>query len=310
MVHLADMEIFARVVETKSFTAAGKELRLSISAVSKHITRLEDALSLKLLERSSHQSSLTESGRVYYEHCVRILAAVETAKADASGVSGKMGGTLRVHCTPSVGNDLVAPATVDFAKAHSSLKIELTIGNLPVDPTTRGLDIIVTSGDAAEKDSKAYDSFVTRKLGSVPYIICASPEYFSIYGRPNTPRELLGRPCLVHLYAKRNPNEWMFREGKGTFFVKVDERYKSTSVMAVLIAAVEGLGIAMLPEYTVRAALASGLLESIFADSTESERVIRVYYARSKYIPLKVRSFVECLRKQHQLSSCDKEHAD
>jgi DNA-binding transcriptional LysR family regulator len=300
MERLMDMAVFARVVETKSFTAAGKELHMSISTVSKHIARLEGALSIKLLERSTRHLGPTESGRVYYEHCVRILAAVELAKAEAVGVSGEISGILRVHSTPSVGPNFVAPATLDFAKAYSTLKVELTIGTLPVDPGNRGLDVIVTSGDAAESDPKAYESLVTRKLGAVPYVVCASPDYLKKHGLPNKPGELQQRPCLIHLNAKRNPYAWEFMEDNSISVVVVNGKYRSSSVSAVLAAAVEGLGIALLPEYAVRSELNAGRLKAFFADSIQSERIVRVYYGRSRYVPRKVRTFIDFLRARYK----------
>jgi DNA-binding transcriptional LysR family regulator len=297
---LIDMAVFARVVETKSFTAAGKELRMSISAVSKHVAKLEAALSTKLLERSSRHLGPTASGRVFYEHCIRILSAVEHARSEVLGVSGEIGGILRVHSTPSIGTNLVAPATLDFTKAYSELKVELTIGTLPVDPANRGLDVIVTSGDTAESAPKAYDSLVTRKLGAVPYVACASPDYLSRHGMPKKVEELRQRPCLVHLNAKRNPNQWGFVENRSSFVVLVNSRYRSSSVSAVLAAAVEGLGIAILPKYAVRSELDAGRLKAIFAGSIQSERVVRVYYGRSRQVPRKVRAFIELLQLRYK----------
>jgi DNA-binding transcriptional LysR family regulator len=300
MERLTDMAVFTRVVETKSFTAAGKELHMSISAVSKYIARLEAALSTKLLERSSRHLSPTPSGLVFYEHCVRILSAIELAKAEVLGVSGAIGGILRVHSTPSIGTNLVAPATLDFAKAYSELKVELTIGTLPVDPANRGLDVIVTSGDAAESDPKAYDSLVTRKLGAVPYVACASPEYLSRHGTPKKAEELRQRPCLIHLNAKRNPNLWEFVENRSSSVVVVNSRYRSSSVSAVLTAAVEGLGIAILPKYAVRSELDAGRLKVIFSGLIQSERVVRVYYGRSRHVPRKVRTFIDLLQLRYK----------
>jgi DNA-binding transcriptional LysR family regulator len=300
MERLTDMAVFARVVETKSFTAAGKELHMSISTVSKSIARLENALSIKLLERSSRHLNPTESGRVFYEHCVRILAATELAKAEALGVSGEIGGILRVHTTPSIGTNLVAPATLDFAKTYSTLKVELTIGTLPVDPGNRGLDVIVTSGDAAESDPKAYDSLVIRKLGAVPYVACASPDYLSKHGMPKAPEELQQRACLIHLNAKRNPISWEFIQNGSKSVILVNGKYRSSSVSAVVAAALEGLGIALLPKYAVRSELDAGRLKAIFPNSIQSERVVRVYYARSRHLPRKVRAFIDLLRARYK----------
>jgi DNA-binding transcriptional LysR family regulator len=273
---------------------------MSISAVSKHIARLESDLSVKLLERSSRNLNATESGRVFYEHCVRILTSVELAKAEALGVSGEVSGILRIHSTPSVGSHFVAAATLDFAKAYSTLKVELTMGSLPVDPGNRGLDVIVTSGDSTDKDPRAYDSFVTRKLGAVPYIACASPEYLVKHGHPHNPEELRHRPCLIHLNAKQNPFQWEFKHAGHASTISVNGRYRSTSIAAVLAAAIEGLGIAIMPEYAVRAELDAGRLEAVLVDTVQSQRIVRVYYGRSRYVPRKVKAFVEFLRKRYQ----------
>ena len=299
MDQLTDMSVFARVVQTKSFTAAGKDLHMSISTVSKHIARLEDALSVKLLDRSSRHLNPTASGRVFYDHCVRILASIELAKADALGVSSEISGVLHVHSTPSLGVAFVAVATLDFARAYGNMKVELTIGALPVDPSNRRYDVIVTSGDAAEKDPKAYNSYVARKLGAVPYLACASPDYLKVHGLPTKPEELAQRPCLIHLNAKRDPYEWQFLQDGGTSVVRVDGKYRSSSVTAVLAAAVEGLGIALLPQYAVRADLAAGRLIAIFPSAIQSEREVRVYYGRSRNVPQKVKAFIELLQTRY-----------
>ena len=233
---------------------------MSISAVSKHLKRLEDALSLKLLGRSNRTINPTETGLFFYQHCVRILAALELAKADALGISEEMSGLLRVHSTANVGTTFVAPATVDFAKAFSSLRVELSIGTLPVNPANRGLDVIVISGDASERDPKAHDSLVILKLGAVRYIVCASPEYLDRHGVPTKPEELQKRPCLVHLNAERNPYEWEFTE-EGRTSPGSDQLPVSVNLRcAVLAGAVEGISIALLPEYTVRSELNAGRL--------------------------------------------------
>jgi DNA-binding transcriptional LysR family regulator len=303
--NLADLVVFARVVERRSFTAAGKELRMSTSAVSKHIARLEAALSLKLLERSTHHLTPTESGAVFYDHCVRILAALETARADAAGLTGEIKGVLRVYSTPGVGMNLVAPATLDFAQAYASVTVDLAIGELPVDLTNRGLDVIIASRHFGQDDPKVYSTLASRNLGPMPYVVCASPSYLLRHGMPASPHELAKHNCLVHVTQKRNPDEWFFTAKKEAYSVKVRETYRSNIESAVLMAAVQGLGIARLPDYIARRELNSGKLQAIFEGTVQSGRVVKAFYARSKYIPRKIRVFIDMVEKRYKQSSTD-----
>jgi DNA-binding transcriptional LysR family regulator len=295
MERLIDLLVFVRVVEKQSFTAAGKELRISTSAVSKHIARLEQSLSLKLLQRSTHNLKPTECGFVYYDHCIRILAGLREAQADAAAISGDIKGLLRVHSTPGTGLNLVAPATIDFARMYSSVTIELTIGHLPDDVTKDAIDVIVTSRHFSQLETPVYASLESRDIGPMPYVICASPGYFDTYGVPKTPTELTRHSCLIHLTHKKNPNEWFFHGKTGDYSVCVRETYRSNFESAVLMAAVEGLGIARLPEYTVSRELAAKSLKPIFRGTVRSGRMIKAFHARSKYMPRKVRAFLDLL---------------
>ena len=304
MKNLIDLVVFARVVEKRSFTTAGKELRMSTSAVSKHVTRLESELSVKLLQRSTHSVAPTESGSVFYDHCIKILSALEAARSDAAGLAGEIKGLLRVHSTSGVGLNLVTPVTIDFARAYDSITIDLSIGELPIDLTNRRLDVIIASRHFGQDDPKVYQTMGSRNLGPMPYVICASPDYLARCGVPESPHDLAKHDCLIHVTQKRNPDEWSFVNGEDDpYSVKVNERYRSNIESSILMAAVQGLGIARLPEYIARQELNSGMLRPIFQEIVHSGRVVKAFYPLSRYIPQKVRLFVDMLERRYKRSS-------
>jgi DNA-binding transcriptional LysR family regulator len=304
MENLADLVVFTRVVETRSFTAAGKALHMSTSAVSKHVARLESELSLKLLQRSTHHLMTTESGAVFYAHCVKILSALETARADAAGMTGEVKGLLRVHSTSGVGLNLVAPATIDFAQAYESVTVDLAIGELPIDLTNRRLDVIIASRHFGQDDPKVYDTMASRNLGPMPYVVCASPGYLARHGRPESPYDLASHSCLIHVTQKRNPDEWFFASGADeAYSIRVRETYRSNIESAVLMAAAHGLGIARLPEYIARQELNAGRLTAIFQEIVQSGRVVKAFYPRSRHIPRKIRLFIDMVEKRYKNGS-------
>jgi DNA-binding transcriptional LysR family regulator len=299
MENLEDIVIFARVVEKGSFTAAAKELKKSTSAVSKHVSRLEESLALKLLHRSTHHLALTDPGSVYYQHCSRIIAELEEARANAMGLSGEVKGILRVHSSPGVGQSLVSPAAIDFAGAFADATIELSISEITANVMKRGVDVMVCSRYFG-RDSMFHTSLVSRDIGPTPYVICASPRYFDRHGTPAVPEDLQGHNCLTHVTQKRNSGEWQFSRGGDIRTVRVTGSFRSNLENAVLVATVQGLGIARLPLYSVANELAAGNLIAIFQGEVRSDRVIKALYPRSKYVPRKTRVFLEFVERRYK----------
>jgi DNA-binding transcriptional LysR family regulator len=223
--NLRDLEVFARVIERSSFTSAGKDLRISTSSVSKHVARLEATLAVQLLTRNTHGVVPTEAGQTFYMHCVKILAAIEEARADTTEVSQELKGVLWVHSTPGVGLGLVVPATIEFAKLYDTVAVELSVSEFSSNLIKRGADVIIASRPFAEE---LHDTLVGKNLGPSRYVVCASTSYLQEHGTPATPQELIGHRCLVHLTQKQRPNEWYFFAASGeTFSVRVPGVYRS-----------------------------------------------------------------------------------
>jgi DNA-binding transcriptional LysR family regulator len=297
--NLRDLEVFARVIERSSFTSAGKDLRISTSSVSKHVARLEATLAVRLLTRNTHGVVPTEAGQTFYSHCVKILAAIAEARADATEVSRELKGVLRVHSTPGVGLGLVVPATIEFAKLYDTIAVELSVSEFSSNLIKRSADVIIASRPFAE-ELTFHDTLVGKDLGASRYVVCASASYLREHGTPAAPHELLRHRCLVHLTQKRRPDEWRFSANGETFSVRVPGVYRSNLEGAILKAAIHGSGIARLPEYTVNHDIAAGLLVPIFSQNVVSDRIVKAFYPKSRQVPLKVRKFVQLVGTMHR----------
>lgn len=292
MENLEDMAVFARVVARGSFTAAGRELHKTTSAVSKHIARLETALAAKLLHRSTHHLVLTEAGARFHDRCVRILAEVEEARAEVSAAADGMRGVLRVHASPGVGQSVVAPAAIAISRRHPDLQVELTLGDFTTTIMRRGMDVLIGSRPFSPSED-FYSSLMAQDLGPAPYVICASPDYLAREGEPAEPEDLAGRNCLIHATQKSDPRAWVFLRGAATHVVRVSGHFTSSVEPAVLMAAREGLGIARLPLYSVRGDLETGALRALFSGRVASDRTIRAFTPRSDALPQKVKLLLE-----------------
>ncbi|MCO5063522.1 MAG: LysR family transcriptional regulator [Rhizobiaceae bacterium] len=297
-IDLNDLVIFTRVVQHGSFTAAAKLLAKTPSYISKHISQLEDTLALTLLHRSTHKVFLTEPGKVFFEHCVRILAELDAAKADASGLSSEFIGTLRIHSTPGVGNGLVAPAIIAFSRQYPSVNVELTVSASSISLMETGVDVVV--GSRYFEDDVLFPSgLFERNLGQVPYVVCASPGYLASHGTPDTPEALASQKhnCLLHMTQKRDPATWRFNDAKSATDIHVAGNFQSNLESAILSAALEGAGIVRLPRYSVAKEIDNGQLTSLFEGQVVSDRYIKAFYPKSRYVPKKVRAFLEIIEK-------------
>lgn len=296
---IEDLIVFTRVVETKSFTAAARELHKSPAAVSRHISRLEEELSVKLLNRSTHHLALTQTGAVFYEHCTRIVAELEEARAEAAGLGSEVKGVLRVHCSPGIADSLVSDVVMDFLESNNAVSVELTVGEITANVMKHGVDVMISSRYSGH-DQKLHSSLFERDLGPTPYVVCASENYFAKHGQPSTPHDLQKHNCVLHITQKIDAAEWQFATDGADYTVLVSGTFRSNFEAAVLRAALRGIGIARLPKYKVARYLAAGTIRSIFDGQVQSGRVIKVYYPRSKYVPVLTRAFLECLERNYK----------
>jgi DNA-binding transcriptional LysR family regulator len=288
MDNISDIVVFVRVIEKQSFTAAARDLILSPSAVSRHISHLEESLGVQLIKRSTRRLVLTDIGVDFYEQCSRIIRDLENARSMASAHNVEIKGTLHVHATLGLGQRLVAPAVREFLAHYPDVHIDLAIGPHTVNVFEEGYDVIIRS--ARINDA----SLTTRELGPVQYSVCATPGFLVKFGTPAAPEDLKNFNCLVHS-GQTKADEWRFEANGETFTVVVRGNLRTNNGVALYEAVKGGLGIARLPSYSVSDDLRSGELVPLFQNLVGWGRSIKAFYPRTAHQPLRVRVFLDFL---------------
>ncbi len=289
---------FARVVDCGSFSAAAERLKLSKSAISAHVQRLEQRLGTRLLHRSTRSLSLTEAGAAYYRHCVRILAEAEAAEQAAVALQREPRGTLRISAPDTFGWMHVAPAIPDFLKRYPDLSVDIALSAKHVDLVDEGLDLAIRIGALADS------ALVVRKLAPSRVLLCAAPSYLRAHGAPREPAALAAHNCLC---ASVTPwgNEWRLSARAKEARVVVSGSVRANGAETLRAAALGGLGIASLPSWAIADDLRSGALRRVLPHwELPTSAIYAVYpaaypagYPGNRMISAKVRAFVDHLAR-------------
>jgi DNA-binding transcriptional LysR family regulator len=287
---LNDLAIFVKVVECGGFTAAASHLQISPALASRRVSELEHDIGAQLINRSTRHLILTEVGEGFYAECVHALSVIDEARRAAVCMVDEPRGTLRLHSAVGVGHGLVTEALTLFKQRYPTLLVDLHISTERVNSLQHGYDLIIRTADLPESGLECC------LFGSVRRVIVAAPSYLERKGAPTRPEDLARFDCLV-LYGRRPPNEWKFLGPNGVYTVKINGTFRSTSALAVYMAALNGLGIARVPEYVMYGRADAGRLRVLFDDCLMPERTLKAYYPRTRHLPAKVRAFLECLRE-------------
>lgn len=292
---LASIAVFAKVVESNSFTAAAQELHLTPSAVSKQVSRLEDHLGAQLLNRTTRRLSLTEVGAHFYQQCSKGLKEIAEAEDLVSEFRAEPRGLLRVSVPQGFGRLHVAPIIPDFLARYPDVQVELTIGQLDANLFEHGFDLMIRSAPLTDAN------LAMRELAPMRRVVCATPDYFARHGVPATPRDLAKHNCLI--FTDPQPQyEWRFTGPKGDVAVRVSGSFQSNQVDALYVALMRGVGIAYMPNYNLAKEIRAGELKTIFEDWVGSESrstilamTMKAYYPRAKHPSPKVVAFIDFL---------------
>jgi DNA-binding transcriptional LysR family regulator len=262
MARLPDFEglaIFAKVVETRSFTGAASELKLSKATVSKAISRIEARLGARLINRTSRRLALTDSGRQLADRAAHILAEGEAAEDAALAQATVPRGVIRLAAPMSFGLLHVAPLLPEFLAAFPEVSIDLHLSDAMVDLVGEGFDAAVRI--AVLPDS----SLVARRLCDMPRYLVGSPTYLSRHGRPKHPLHLAQHRCIG--YSNTMATElWRFSKGGKSASVRPSGPLRVNNGDAMMPALIAGTGLGILPEFILREALAAGRLEKLLPD--------------------------------------------
>jgi DNA-binding transcriptional LysR family regulator len=282
---------FVSVIDAGSFSAAARRLKLSKSAVSAHLQRLEQRLGVRLLNRTTRRLAVTEAGAAYYRHCARILAEAEAAEQAASALQREPRGTLRISAPDSFGWMHVAPAIPDFLARYPELALDIALSPRPVNLVDEGIDLAIRIGVIEDP------SLVVRRLAPSRFVLCAAPAYLDRAGAPREPRDLASHHCLCVSLVSWG-NAWRFVGAKGEERVAVSGVLRSNNAEMLRGAALDGLGIALLPSWAVGDELASGRLKRVLPDWEPPASSIYAVYPGNRLLTAKVRAFVDHLARR------------
>lgn len=286
MVDWEGVNEFVAVAETTSFTAAAQRLGTSVAQVSRRIGQLENRLNVQLFQRTTRKVTITEEGRVYYNHCRQVLDGLREAERAVTSLQRQPSGKLRITAPVSYGEIYVAPLVNDFLLQNPKLDVDMRLTNQRLDLIDEGLDLAIRLG--VLEDAR----LVAKKLGSRELRLCASPKYLAKYGEPHTPAELSAHSCLLGTL-----DYWRFKVDGETRTIKVKGRLHCSSGPALRDAALKGLGLVQLPDYYVRNDLNSGKLINVLDTFRPPEEGIWALYSPNRHPSPKVSLLIDFLRR-------------
>ncbi|MCY1009652.1 LysR family transcriptional regulator [Nannocystis pusilla] len=291
--NLSEILVFMAVVDEGSFVAGGQAMGLTRSAAGKAVSRLEDRLGVRLLNRSTRALSLTDEGRVFYEHGTQILAAVDDAEASVAGRDGAPRGILRLTVPDAFGRRVVLPLIEQYLETWPEVQVEVNLSDRQADIIEEGFDLAVRIGEAPP-DTR----LVSRVVAKYRALLCASPAYLARRGQPRDIDALAAHDCLY--FSSRNRRQsWRFLGDDGAW-VKAQgrSRLRLDSGEALRDAAVAGFGIAFLPDFLVAEDLVAGRLRQVLPGLEVGDVKIAAIYPSRRHLEPRVRRFIDLMVKE------------
>lgn len=280
------LKLFVRLASTRNISMAGAELGLSPAVASAHISKLEQALGVRLVHRTTRKVSLTEEGQAFLPHAEDVLASVEAARAAVGVGESSPSGTLRIAAPASFGRMHLLPALQGFMARYPDLNLDLRFSDTLTDLVEGGFDVAIRN--AALSDS----SLVARKLAADTRIVCASPDYLQRYGEPQTPQQLAHHQCI----SLAGIESWSFDSDTGPIAVRVKGRLRADNGEVVRDACVAGLGLSINSRWSIYQHLARGELVQVLDDfPLRTDTAIWALYPSSRLLAPKVRAFIDYL---------------
>jgi DNA-binding transcriptional LysR family regulator len=285
MDRFASMEVFAKVAETGSFTAAANVLGISGQMVGKHIRMLEEHLGIRLLNRTTRQQSLTGAGKDFLERTRVVLAELEAAEALAAESRARPRGELRVNAPVTFGSYSLSPLLPVYMAENPEVTVRLTLSNRVVDVVDEGYDCVFRVGTLMDS------TLMARGLRPLELIACAAPSYLKAKGTPRQPSDLAKHDCLGFAGSVIE-ERWEFSGKTGKVVIPVTSRFSANSGEALRQAALAGLGIIFQAAELMRDDIKSGRLVRLLP-KWRSTRPMHLLFAPDRRVTPKLRSFIE-----------------
>ncbi|MFG6414027.1 LysR family transcriptional regulator [Roseateles sp. DC23W] len=300
MGRLEDLHAFARVVDARGFSGAARLLGTTKSAVSKQVVRLEDQLGTRLLHRTTRSVSPTAEGRAVYERALRLLEDSRALDAELAGRRDEPSGVLRLSTSTAFGNLQFTALAAEFCTRHPQLQLVLGLNDRYVDLAEEGFDVVL------RLTGKPSEGLVARRLATMRFVLCAAPAYLAAHGEPQAVTDIAAHRCLRFGHLQ-SPDRWRFRhaelgevavETRGA--LRFESGLTANSSESLRVAALAGMGLAVLPTYAVGADLRAGRLRAVLpgwqpVGGLADADTLYAVYLPSRHPAPKVRALIDFL---------------
>ncbi|WP_342240957.1 LysR family transcriptional regulator [Inquilinus sp. OTU3971] len=286
MLDLNDIQVFARVIEAGSFTAAARLLGMPKTTVSRRIAALEREVGVRLLQRTTRSLSLTDAGRLYYEQSSQALRLIDEANLRLAEARTEPSGTIRISAPVGFGGHFLTATVFDFLSAHPKTRVELRLTDDRLNLVEDGIDLAFRTGVLPDS------TLIARRLGSTHRILCASPDYLERCGEPAAPADLARHDCVIAGRSAAGA-AWVLDGPEGRETVTVSGRFAANEMQPVLAAAIAGHGIAQLPLGIAKAPVADGRLRRVLPEHATPAGGLYAVYPSGQHLSPLVRAFIE-----------------
>lgn len=285
---LTGIKVFLEVVGTGSFVGAAERLDVSTATVSKHVMHLERRLGVRLLARNSRSLSPTEPGRIYFERCKVILDNLEEAELHLGSLGSKPRGTLRITCPSWFAGQRFTAMLARYRAQFPEIIVYVSFEDRLVDLVEDGYDLALRVAPSPESLPQG---LIARPVRPLPFFVAASREYIKRNGAPESPQDLARHDCI----AVANMDSWVFQDPNGRTEVpaRIVQRFRSLSGVPHAVAA--GIGLAPLPVTLLEEPAFKDVLVPVLRDLPYRQTTAFLVYISRRYVPLKIRSFVDFL---------------
>lgn len=287
------IDLFVRVVQLGSISAAAREVDLMPSSVSRQISSLEQELDAKLFQRTTRKQSLTEAGAVFYDYALRLSRDMEEAREVIGQLGNSPKGTLYIAMESDFSQEFVAPLLPEFCELHPEINLRIVLSSNITDIVESGMDMAIRIGHLDDS------SLISKKLTTSQSILCASPLYLSKNRAPQNPEGLTSHRCLS-FQVRQGRIAWMFKKDLEIYKVSIESPIKANSLSFLKKLALASQGVVMLPKWMVQTELKNKELVIVLDDYQlipSSTPVQAVFPSKARLAP-KVRTFVDFLSER------------
>ncbi|GHD66938.1 LysR family transcriptional regulator [Jeongeupia chitinilytica] len=286
---LRAMQTFVAIVECGSLTAAARVLTSSLPAVVRTLATLEEALGVRLLNRTTRRISLTDEGRDYLESCRQILGAIDEAEQRLSDRQDEASGRLVVTASVLFGQMYVAPAVTRFLQAHPKVQCRLVLLDRVANLIEEGIDVGIRIGPLDDS------SLIARRVGEIHRIVAASPDYLSRYPAPQHPGDLAHANCIR--FTGNGRTTWLFQDQGRPLSVPVSGSLECNHGLPAVEACIAGLGIGQFLSYQITGHLAAGRLVPLLPAFQLPPLPVHIVYPHAGLLPHRTRLFIQWMKQ-------------